>query len=253
MSFPLKTRSELANFDRLCLSYGQRHKFMVCDLPALRLLLDELMKQDEDERHLWRLMALAYEIKIGLVQSHYDLAVIAGLENKYWVPAHTNIARGDPLGDQSLFEVAFRRARSAFGLIMRIRALWDKSLHYIGLRYIPDDYNEELRSKKGSPRKAILNLAKDGIGPLTRAELDQIEKDIAALEESFRTPEAHGYGSIRTWAFDPISSWPVRESAQLMAHWNLLHQTIGRIFKKASTNITSFGDPYTKEDWTAIK
>ena len=244
MPFKLSTRESLCEFDQLCLDYGTAYNFMVTDLPALRLLFDALNHMKLAERIKWHLIALAYDLKINLVHSYFDIAEIAGLENEYWVGVIKNDNPKGYLTPIRRFGVAMMRARAAFDLIMRTRAIWDKLFRYIGQLYAPELYSAALRKHKDSPRKALFSISeRNGLGPLSSDDITQIKKDIQHLEEIHRTPEAHGYGSIRLWAYEPFANWPIKESGEIIGHWNLLHSTIAKVFAEASTSNSSLGVP----------
>jgi hypothetical protein len=103
MEFPLRTRDDFECFDDLCIEYGRRVRILVTDCPALRLLYDKLVGAPEET--IRKLLPLAY-----------DISTIAGIENRYLVPAEAR-AKFKPLDDIDSFTVAFKRYRAAFGLI----------------------------------------------------------------------------------------------------------------------------------------
>ena len=125
MRFDFSNRAELEAFDNHCIQYGRRFRLLTQDCPALRLLHDRLTEAGIDGIEQSRRIALALEIKLAFLHTHYNLAELAGIENNYLVPDDCR-ATYRPLEDVQSFGVALRRARAAFALITRIRSLWDK-------------------------------------------------------------------------------------------------------------------------------
>jgi hypothetical protein len=246
MPFTLGSRDKLVEFDKVCLAFGRKSGVLACDSPALRCLYDKLSKGGVSDADMWRRIALAYEIKLGVLQSTYDLTTLAGLENKHWVPKASCRELLDPFSNVDMFGIFLKRARAAFGLISRIRALWDKWFLYMGETY---DLKMLAVDRKHSPRRAFFKHFNDGVGPFTSEDIDQYKKAIDELERRYRTPEMHGHGSIRLWAFNPISTWPIEESSSLLGHWNMLNGVIHKSFLDVSTALTSFDEQPGWESW----
>lgn len=240
MAFPLKTREDLRAVDLVCLGYGVRNNFLVVDCPALRLLFDELVVEGIEEREKWRRIALAWEIKLGFVQTLWDLSTVAGIENKVWVPRHKGeLASIDPLRDVETFATACNRARSLFSLVIRLRAIWEKLFLYVGSINGGEAFLRIARGK-GSPRRAFFRLFGQGVGNFSAEDVQAARDCLEKLESQYRTPELHGEGALRTWAFDPITDWPVPSTSELLHFWNLLQTALFKSFEKANTRLSSF-------------
>lgn len=246
MPFALNSRDKLVAFDKVCLAYGRKSGVLVTDCPALRCLYDELSAENGSTADMWGRIALAYEIKLGVLQSTYDLTMLAGLENRHWVPKASGGLRLGPFDNADVFGIVLKRAHAAFGLITRIRALWDKWFLYMGEEY---DSKVLAANRKHSPRRAFFKHFKNGVGSFTSEDLNTYKKAIDKFEHGYRTPEMHGYGSIRLWAFDPISAWPIEESSKLLEHWNILHGVVHKSFSQVSTPLTSFDEQPEWESW----
>jgi len=246
MPFALDSRDKLVEFDRVCLAYGRKSGVLAADCPALRCLYDKLFAGNGSGADMWRRIALAYEIKLGVLQSTYDLTTLAGLENKHWVPKASGGAPLGPFQNADVFGVVLGRARAAFGLITRIRALWDKWFLYMGEEYDPKVFAVD---RKHSPRRAFFRHFNNGVGPFTSEDVNTYKEAIDEFEQRYRTPEMHGHGSIRLWAFDPISAWPIEESSKLLGHWNILNGVVHKSFSHVSTALTSFDEHQEWESW----
>ncbi len=66
-----------------------------------------------------------------------------------------------------------------------------------------------------------------------------MSETLTDLESRFRTPELHGSGSLRTWAFDPIGTWPVRESGEILRFFGVANEAAHSVFASVSTSVTS--------------
>ena len=248
MTFVLDTQEKLAAFDRTCMIASRSASVVVQDLPALRLLYNRLTREKLQPRELWGQIALAYDIKIGFIQSVYELQTIAGLENRDWVPRQEPDKWINPLTDPKALNISLARARAAFALVARIRAIWDKFFLFIAYRYDPKCFRRIERSRR-SRRTAFFNAFSKGIGPFTADHLHRYKESIESLESSYRTPELHGYGAIRLWAFEPVGSWPVKASSELIGHWSTLNEAIGLLFASESTSAISIDKEEVWVSW----
>lgn len=248
MAFVLDTLSKLVAFDRNCLAAGRAANVLVQDTPALRLLYAQLEDEGVPERQFWRRVALAYEIKLGLLQSTYDLQTVAGIENEHWVARSKKRDHSNPLEDPGALNIAIKRARAAFGLVARTRALWDKLFLFVGESYSPAAFEAVIRSKK-SRKRAFVDTFSGGVGPISSDEVSGYASSVERLDSGFRTPELHGHGSIRLWAFEPIGQWPVEGSSKLRGHWNAMNRAVNTVFRDVSTGTTSIDELEVWSDW----
>jgi hypothetical protein len=248
MTFLLDTRDKLCDFDRTCMTACRSASVVIQDLPALRLLFDRLILENFQPRELWRQMALAYDIKVGYIQSVYELQTIAGLENRDWVTRQEPDKWINPLTNPKGLNISLARARAAFALVARIRAIWDKLFLFIAYKYDPECFRRMERSRR-SHRKIFFNVFSKGIGPFTEDNLYKYKESIESLESSYRTPELHGFGAIRLWAFEPVGSWPVKGSVELIAHWNTLNEAIRLLFSAESTSACSIDEEEVWVSW----
>jgi hypothetical protein len=238
MIFDFSNRSQLESFDSHCIAYGKHVRILAQDCPALRLLYDRLIEAGIDGEDLTRRIALAFEIKLGFLHTHFDLTDLAGLENQYLVPKDRR-SKYTPLVDVPSFAVALRQSRSAFALIARIRSLWDKTFLYVALAEEGPATVRQLQNQRSKRRFFFSHFAK-GFGSISPKMLSRANDDLARLEQDFRTPELHGFGNIRGWIFDTPADWTTRHSGAIMGHWNVLSNFLHRVFVDCSTPQTSF-------------
>ena len=208
------------------------------DCPALRLLHDRLTEDGIGGPELSRRIALALEIKLGFLHTHYDLAELAGIENQHLVPDDRR-TKYRPLDHVDSFGVALRRARAAFALITRIRSLWDKAFLYVALTQEGDTTVRQLQNQR-SKRKFFFSHFASGFGAVTSDVLSRAKDELDHLEQDFRTPELHGFGNICQWVFDTPADWDVQHSGAIIAHWNVLSDFLHRLFRDCSTSRSSF-------------
>lgn len=210
------------------------------DCPALRLLHDRLTEANISGAELSRRIALAFEIKLGFLHTHYDLAVLAGIENKHLVQDDRR-ANYRPLDNVDSFGVALRRARAAFALITRIRSLWDKAFLYVALTQEGDETVRQLQNQR-SKRKFFFSHFATGFGAVTSDVLSRAKDELDRLEQDFRTPELHGFGNIRGWVFDTPADWDTEHSGAIFGHWSVLSNFLHLLFQNCSSSRSSLDD-----------
>lgn len=237
MPFSYTDRSALVAFDESCIAYGKRVGILTQDCPALRLLYDAFSASELPERELSRRIALAFEIKLAFLHTHYDLSELAGIENKHFVPEDRR-RQYMPLEDVDSFALALRRSRTAFALVTRIRALWDKLFLYVVMTTEADAVIRQLGAAK-SKRRFFFSRYADGVGEISAELIKNAKQDLESLESSYRTPELHGYGAIRGWVFDTPDDWVTPHISEIMAHWNMVSNFTHEVFKKFKTKRTS--------------
>lgn len=238
MNFSYTNRVMLEQFDASCIQYGKSVRILTVDCPALRLLYDALAAKSFSEQEVSRRIALAMEIKLSLLHTYYDLATLAGIENENIVPELKRVAY-IPLEDHVSFALALRRSRTAFALVTRIRSLWDKLFIYVVMTNESDDILHSLDNAK-SKRRFFFKRYKCGVANLLPEEIHEANNDIKTLDEKYRTPELHGYGSIRGWVFDTPAEWGTPYLSGNMAHWNMVSKFAWKIFEEVSSKKSSF-------------
>lgn len=228
----------LAKIDERAIHFGVGRTMPISDSPALRLLLIKLLSEGCPEETVRRLMYVAFEIKIAHINTYYHVLELAGFENAHLVDAETR-ASYKPFEDDRSFSLALSRSRAAFGMILRVRALWDKLFIYCTLRFDSDDALRMLQSRR-SKRKFFFSRYSAGIGPVSSDELVRARESVGSLERSFRSPEAHGFGVIHPWAFRTPERWPEGHTGPILGHWNDMSHFLHLVFKEADGMRDSF-------------
>jgi len=238
MEFDFANRTQLEAFDDHCIQYGRRFRMLTQDCPALRILYDRLTEAGISGAELSRRIALALEIKLGFLHTHYDLAELAGIENQYLVPDNRR-AKYRPLDDIDSFGIALRRSRAAFALITRIRSLWDKAFLYVALTQEGNAIVRQLQNQR-SKRKFFFTHFAGGFGAVTSDVLSRAKDELDRLEQDFRTPELHGFGNIRQWVFDTPADWDTQHSGAIIGNWGVLSNFLHLLFRDCSSPRSSF-------------
>lgn len=130
-----------------------------------------------------------------------------------------------PLSSAAEFTTTLHWHHALSGFILRYRSLWDKIMGCLVLMYQPRSYEKFL--KADSRKKKFRRLASEfQAGAIDIVSI--IDGQISRFDDIFRTPEAHGAGSIRKWT---LSSEPAFETPQvdLVAYWNLFGETMERM------------------------
>jgi hypothetical protein len=118
------------------------------------------------------------------------------------------------------------RINSAY--ILRMRSILDKIMGFMVLSARPGEYDSFRRAK--SRKRAFMKLAAQGSEiPVPIAQY--IEKFVEQFDTKYRTPEAHGSGSVRTWVFGEIGGADSNQ-ADMFWSWNTLYPLLTLISKR---------------------
>lgn len=226
----------LARVDDIALHWGARTKVMIEDVPTLRLLHNALASETVARRT--RILALAFEIKVLAANASYEINGLAGTENYHWVKPEDR-AKYRPLDDVQSFHVALVLARSAFGMITRVRALWDKLFLYVTLRFDGDAALQRLQNHR-SKRKRFFSEYGQGIAGISAEQMSAALADINTLERRYRSPELHGFSVVPPWVFGTPTSWPDGHSSPIIGHWDAMRTFLHLAFAEADGKRTSF-------------
>jgi hypothetical protein len=153
----------------------------------------------------------------------------------------TSCAPIRPLDDVVSFSIALKRSRAAFGLITRIRSLWDKSFLYVALTYEGDATVRQFQNQR-SKRKFFFRHFAPGFGAVTAETLTLASDALDSLERDFRTPELHGFGKIRKWVFNTPADWDTQHLSAILEHWSVLNRFLFEGFADSSTSRSSIED-----------
>ncbi|MFN7853427.1 MAG: hypothetical protein ACLBM3_14625 [Dolichospermum sp.] len=119
---------------------------------------------------------------------------------------------------ENKFIAQFKLHRLLSSYVLRYRAIWDKIMRLIILLFCPEHYQRYDNTKKS--RKGIFKKIAEESGKISSEFANDIHELLERFDNSFRTPEAHGTGTIKKWSFiEPMVDNP---SFELMGYWNRL-------------------------------
>ena len=100
---------------------------------------------------------------------------------------------------------------------------------FLILYFAPEEYESFANSK--SKKKSFRRIAAE-IDALPQDYVNKILDFIEKFDNTFRTPEAHGTGSVRKWSLT-MESFKDNPLIDLIGYWNIVNHTmlvIGGIF-----------------------
>ena len=222
-AFPLDTVDDIQRFEH-CLDeyvHAQTNGAAIVHF-SLTTAFEELQEDPLGAK----LFAALTDVRISLALLNCDSVALGRSLNRTMPQAMPSV--GELMQSQA-FELRMDIHRHANSFILRIRSLWDKFMGLLVLRFAPQDYERfaSSKSKKAAFRKIMAqhSILSDGFA-VTAEEL------IQKFDDSHRTPEAHGTGTLRKSSF----TWGSHEESPpiaLLGYWNFLNEiahVIGGIF-----------------------
>lgn len=228
-AFPLNSAGDIGRFER-CLDDYVSVKTSGAGVAHFSLenaFVDLLSDPDGA-----RIFAALTDIRISLALLFCDVHALGREVNKTMPDALEKLG---PLAESQAFEIRMEMHRHANSFILRFRSLWDKFMGLLVLRFAPQEYERfaSSKSKKAAFRKIMEQLA-----ILPDDFVSTAEGFIQKFDDTHRTPEAHGTGTLRKSSF----SWQTHADSPPMAllgYWNFLNavaHVVGGIF-----------DPYARK------
>lgn len=220
-TFKLNNRDEVQCFEEFLHAYEKEHYHFAVEHLSLVGFFDALQGHPDGGR----IFVAILDIKISLSILWGDIHEVGAAWNK-------NFSKGKMEGGtiSDSFEkfsgkMDVHRFSSAF--ILHYRALWDKIMGLFILFYVPNQYNSFCRAK--SRQKRFLSLASH-IPQIGRNAASEICNVVEQFDKLFRTPEAHGTGTLRKWSFlmEPMNKNP---HGDLFGYWNYMNKTITSLNK----------------------
>jgi hypothetical protein len=189
--FTLETREQVERFAYLLNEYSKSRVQEPPDHISLVRVFDELRKRKDGGRIFTALLDL-------YINFHFideEIKSIAGTHNEQF--SKGKLEGGSILDSRAKFFGKMEIHRYATSFVLRYRALWDKLMGFFVLYFAPSEYEKFLNadSRKKKFRQIAANIPElqlDYVNTL----LDYIEK----FDNKFRTPEAHGPGTVRKWS-----------------------------------------------------
>jgi hypothetical protein len=190
-TFKLNSREEVIQFEKLMAEYTQAKGAEPLNHISLIKAFDQLqIKKDGG-----KIFSALLDLQINFLLLYLDNRQAGSIWNvRFALP---KIQGGSILDSPEKFfgKMDIHRFQSSY--IFRYRALWDKIMGLIIMNFIPGEYGkfDSATKKKSTFEKIILEA--------DLADKEAIRNLIGLLEKfdsKFRTPEAHGQGSLRKYS-----------------------------------------------------
>lgn len=222
-AFTLGSADDICRFER-CLDEYVNAKTKGAAVTHFSLV--EAFAELQGDPDSGRIFAALTDIRISLALLLCD-SIALGREMNKTMPQV--LAKSGQLTESQTFEIRMDIHAHANSFILRFRSLWDKFMGLLVLRFAPQEYERfaSSKSKKAAFRKIMSQhpIMPDGF-VLT------VEGLIQKFDDTHRTAEAHGTGSLRKSSF----SWEAHTESPPMAllgYWNLVNEIahiVGGVF-----------------------
>ncbi len=222
-SFSLKTRDEVIRFEQLLNEYFHAKSPFQFDYISLVVAYDRLQARDGGGRVFWALI----DTYLNFILLTCDIFTVGALWNETFSPG--KLVGGSVLDSQAKFFGKMDIHRFASGYIFRYRALWDKIMGLMVMFFSPENYE---RFAKAKSRKASFRKIAGDIPQISEEMISEMEVTLTRFDNVFRTPEAHGTGSLRRWTF-LMESMDKNPQEELFLSWNKMSNAminIGKLF-----------------------
>jgi hypothetical protein len=188
-----------------------------------------------------RIFTAIVDLQINFVYLGLDLTVSGGYNNviNHDFAVRRNNGQSLPLKEAIPFLLKIHNADTSYCL--RYRAVWDKLMGILFLVFLPEKYESYVsaKSKLAFFSKYLTEYpgAKEIVTNVWTEHVGSLKNLLEEFENKFRTPEIHGSGTLRKYAFivDP-------EHRLVMStnYHNAINETVmklGAIFKTAKTSL----------------
>ncbi|SDG06678.1 MULTISPECIES: hypothetical protein [unclassified Duganella] len=225
--FTLETLDDVKNFEQRLKNYTKRKTGM--SLPYS--FLENAFKYCQNLDHGGKLFSAVFDIHINCALMYREIIDAGGTWNENFSKAKNN---GIPVLKSTInFEKKMDIHRHNTAFIFRYRAMWDKLMGLLVLYFYPDRYDSFVSSQ--SRKKAFGKIWQDHHF-VTPGFLADFAQRLTAFDNTFRTPEAHGTGSLRKWSFT-MHSLDETPQIDLIRQWNYfieIFPIIEKIFLEVS-------------------
>ncbi|MBW8865388.1 MAG: hypothetical protein JF609_10820 [Verrucomicrobia bacterium] len=222
-TFTLRDKKEVEQFSQLLQSYFQSQTKLTSGHISLVKAFELFQKNPQGGR----LFSALLDLEINLNLLFVELSQFGGEWNQH----HTSKVfegGGSILDSKERFFSKMKSHQHSSSYILRYRAIWDKLMGFLILFYLPENYDEFRRSK--SRKRKFVQLAKKS--PFLGDELaDHVSKLIEDFDHRFRTPEAHGTGSLRKWSLS-IENPAATPQSELIVCWNALNNIVVQLVER---------------------
>jgi hypothetical protein len=213
-AFPLDTAEDIRRFER-CLDDYMSLKTNGGGVAHFSLA--EAFGELQGDPDGPRIFAALIDVRISLALLFCDSIALGREANKTMPQALERVGK---LTESQAFEIRMEMHRYANSFILRFRSLWDKFMGLLVLRFAPQDYERfaSSKSKKAAFRKIMAHhsILPDGF-------VSTAEGLIQKFDDSHRTPEAHGTGTLRKKSF-AWNSHTESPPMALLGYWNFMNE-----------------------------
>lgn len=183
-----------------------------------------------------RVFAALLDIRLTFASMHMDMHGMGAIWNDKF--SKGRLEGGSILESEEKFFGKMRIHHHSTGFILRCRAFWDKWMGILVLLLHPREYEKFLGAK--SRRRYFERLTVEQGLPINADAASDICKHVSALDDRFRTAEAHGAGVLRKWTLSMMSLGD-NDSVELIRFWNVANGAmleLGRLLnaRRGKTN-----------------
>ncbi|WP_305838165.1 hypothetical protein [Photobacterium leiognathi] len=163
-----------------------------------------------------RVFTAYLDIVLNCYLIHIDLMKVGATWNDKF--SKGKLEGGSVLDSQAKFFGKMDLHRNFTSYVFRYRAIWDKIMGLSVLLQVPDEYDSYHSSK--SKKKAFRKRA-EKMAVVPAGDIKDFEGLLTEFDKTFRTPEAHGTGSIWKYNFT-MESLSDTALVELIGYWNFL-------------------------------
>lgn len=187
--FVLHNREEVTSFESMLNQHVETETHLSFHSLNLALAFDYSMELEENGA---KLFAALLDLKITIAFLFIDGIKYAPDFNALNCKDGANV-----LKDEVLFNKKIKMLHHNIDLAIRYRSFYDKFMGIVIMLLNPLQYDKFItKSKKESSKVKFKKMTK---GLLDDESIDTLVKQVTYLDESYRTPEVHQTGSMRTW------------------------------------------------------
>jgi hypothetical protein len=194
--FRLKNREEVEKFDQFLINYYESKKtFRFHGYLNLTKWFDYCLSNKD---YGGKIFISILDIKLNLIFLDFEMtqAINTWESNFNKIPSK----KISIIDNKNYFNPSLNILENYSNFVLRYRALWDKIMGLIILDFAPEKYDNFRRSK--SRKKQFRKLIDSSYHSLA-IDIDRLFELIESFDNDYRTPEAHGTGTLRKWILNP--------------------------------------------------
>jgi hypothetical protein len=220
----ISSREDAARFDTFAEAYANAQTGFALKHISLAAAYDFCQSREDGGR----VFAAIFDVYVNFLLLFCDQ--MTATQARANAPASTLRPQVFVLDGSVDFDARMNLHRYNSSFVLRYRALWDKVMGLLILIYAPQQYECFIAAKSRKRKFRDISVqAKTLDSKLADSLLQLIEK----FDNEFRTPEAHGTGSLRKWSF-MIAEFSQDRSIHLLGYWNAINDVVSRLGKALS-------------------